>query len=480
MNSTTVAIVGQSSAYSTRLRYASIIGGAGVPQSTVMRFLFFIALALSSSMVCAADEIIRQAQALVDKGQPQAAYELLKPMEEARAGDPEFDYIYGLSALDSGRPLEAVFALERTIDAAPENGPARAELARAYLALGDTDEAKGEFDKLKDMDLPSDVERTIDSYISSIDQYHDRSRLRYRPYVKMGLGYDTNVNSATDQNIIAVPALGGLAFNLTDSSRESDSPIWDLGAGLRITSPLDYAKGLSLFINGEIDHRLALDEADFSALLANGQVGINWRRNERNQFRFSLDGNTVRVEGSSAVRSDREVIGTSGQWQYTMDEANQFTLFGQASLVRYPEQRVRDVNRYTGGVGWGHAFLGAAFDPVIFISAFGGIEDEKSESRGNHFSRDFFGVRGGGQIRIRSRGTLFGTITFQASNYNGTDPTFLDTRDDDFIDFNAGYRYQFDRNWSVSPTVAYNNNDSNFATSDYDRVEVMVMVRNDF
>lgn len=339
-----------------QLRCVTRFQGAGVPQSTVMRFLCLSLLILSSSIVWAADEVVRQAQALVDKGQPQAAYDLLKPMEEARAGDPVFDYTYGLSALDSGRPLEAVFALERAIDAATENGPARAELARAYLTLGDTDEAKGEFDKLKEMDLPSDVERTIDSYISSIDQYHDKSRLRYRPYVKMGLGYDTNVNSETDENVIAVPALGGLAFNLTDSSRESDSPIWDLGAGPRITSPLDYGKGLSLFINGEIDHRLALDAADFSALLANGQVGLNWRRDERNQFRLSLDGNTVRVEGSSTVRSDREVIGTSGQWQYTMDEANQFTLFGQASLVRYPEQRVRDVNRYTGGVGWGTPF----------------------------------------------------------------------------------------------------------------------------
>ena len=163
-----------------------------------------------------------------------------------------------------------------------------------------------------------------------------------------------------------------------------------------------------------------------------------------------------------------------------MDQANQFTVFGQASIVRYPEQRVRDVNRYTGGVGWGHAFLGATYNPVIFISAFGGIEDEKSESRGQQFSRDFFGVRGGGQIQIRPKSTLFGSITYQASNYDGTDPTFLDTRDDDFIDVSAGYRYQFNPNWSVSPTVTYNNNDSNFTTSDYDRVEVMVTARIDF
>ncbi len=440
----------------------------------------FLLILLAMSHVAAAEDVVQKAQALIDQGQAQVAYDLLKPLEEARAGDPSFDYVLGLAALDSGRALEALFALERAVDAAPDSGPARAELARAYLVLGDTDDAKGEFDKVKQMDLPEDVQRTIDRYLSGIDQYHDASRTRYRPYVKTGFGYDTNVNSATDENSIAVPALGGLVFNLTDSSREANSPIWEIGAGARITSPIDMDRGLSLFVNANIDHRLALDEPDFSSLLANGQVGINWRRDPKNQFRASLDGNTVRVEGSTAVRSDREVLGTSGQWQYTMDQTNQFTVFAQASMVRYPDQRVRDVNRYSGGVGWGHAYLGAAYNPVVFVSAFGGIEDEKSESSGRHFSNDFFGVRIGGQITPAPKGTLFGAFTYQLSDYDGADPTFLKKRDDDYFDVNAGYRYQFDRNWSLTPTIRYNNNDSNLITSDYDRVEFMLTVRNDF
>lgn len=448
-------------------------------KSTTVRTLCLLLLLAGGGLALAADDIVQQAQALLQQGQPQAAYELLKPLEEDRAGDPSFDYVLGLAGLDSGHVLEAVFALERAVDALPEH-QSRAELARAYLLLGDTDEARSEFDKVKQLDLPADVQRTIDGYLSTIDQYHDLSRTRYRPYVKMGLGYDTNVNSATDDSRIAVPALGGLIFDLDASSREANSPIWDIGAGVRITSPIDLDRGLTLFINVDIDHRLALDEADFTALLANGELGINWRRDPKNQFRISLDGTTVRIEGSSTVRSDREVLGTTAQWQYTMDQANQFTVFAQAAMVRYPEQRVRDVNRFTGGVGWGHAYVGAAYNPVVFISVFGGIEDEKSESRGGHFSNDFFGVRGGGQITINPKGTVFGSITYQSSDYDAADPTFLKKRDDDYFDVTAGYRHQFDRNWSVTPTMRYNNNDSNIVTSDYERVEFMLTVRNDF
>jgi len=451
-----------------------------VPTSRLVRILCCLILLIASSVAVAADEAVQQAQALLDGGQPQAAYELLKPMEEARAGDPDFDFVYGLAALNSGRALEAVFALERAVDALPESGRARAELARAYLELGDTDEAKGEFDKVQAMELPDDVQRTIDRYLSTIDQYHDVSRTRWRPYVKTGLGYDSNVNAATDEQNIAVPALGGLVFELSPTSREADSAVWDVGAGVRITSPIDYDRGLSLFVNIDLDHRLALEESDFSTFYANGQVGVNWRRDAKNQFRVSVEGNDVEVRGSSPLRSDREVLGTTGQWQYTMDQANQFTLFGQASMVRYPDQRVRDVNRYTGGGGWGHAFIGAAYNPVTFVSVFGGVEDEKSESRGRQFGRSFFGVRGGGQITINPRGTVFGSITYQASDYDHSDPVFLKKRDDDYIDVSAGYIYQLDRNWSVSPTFTYNNNDSNIVTSDYDRYEFMLTVRNDF
>jgi len=439
---------------------------------------FVAAFGLTSNVVAETD--LEQAQKLIDAGKSLDAYTLLKPMEEDRAGDPRFDYIYGLSALDSGKPLEAVFALERAVDADPNSGPARAELARAYLVLGETDDAKSEFDKVKQMDLPSDVQKTIDRYISTIDQYHDASRIRYRPYISVGLGYDGNVNSATTESQIAVPALGGLVFNLSGQSVETHSAIWDIAAGARITAPINTDRGLSFFANIDFDHRLALEESNFSTTIANGQTGVNWRVDPRNQLRISADGNVTKVQGSAAFRSDREAIGSTAQWQYTPNEANQFTAFGQFSLVRYPEQRVRDVNRYTAGVGWGHAFIGAKYRPVLFTSLFGGYEDEKSESKGSHFSRSFVGVRGGGQITVHEGGTMSASLTYQFSDYKKNDPTFLKERQDDYIDASVGYRYQYDENWSISPTVRFNNNDSNIVTSDFDRFSFMFTVRNDF
>ena len=239
-----------------------------------------------------ADETLTRAKQLIDQRQAPAAYELLKPLEEARSGEPDFDYLLGLAALDSGMPLEAVFALERVIDIMPDHGPARAELARAYLGLGETEDARKEFEKVRAMDLPRDVSQRIDQYLSGIDLYEDATRTRFRPYVLTGFGYDSNVNSATDNSRVAVPALGGLEFLLGGSSREFDSAVWNVGAGMAFTSPLDAARGLSLYGSIDLDHRMTFEDSDFTGNSYGGQLGF---AKKHGQHRIVLQGDLFEV-----------------------------------------------------------------------------------------------------------------------------------------------------------------------------------------
>lgn len=51
----------------------------------------------------------------MDAGEAAAAFALLEPLETSRAGDPEYDYLFGIAALDSSNPSRAVFALERVV-----------------------------------------------------------------------------------------------------------------------------------------------------------------------------------------------------------------------------------------------------------------------------------------------------------------------------------------------------------------------------
>ncbi|MFZ5558013.1 MAG: hypothetical protein ACOZDY_15065 [Pseudomonadota bacterium] len=48
----------------------------------------------------AADAILEQAKELLARKDPKAAYALLEPLEPQRAGDPEYDFLLGISAID--------------------------------------------------------------------------------------------------------------------------------------------------------------------------------------------------------------------------------------------------------------------------------------------------------------------------------------------------------------------------------------------
>ena len=81
------------------------------------------------------DAVVRDARALLEKGQAKPAFELLEPLEAARAGDPDFDTVLGIAANETAQYTRAVFALERVLSVQPENSRARAELGRALFAV---------------------------------------------------------------------------------------------------------------------------------------------------------------------------------------------------------------------------------------------------------------------------------------------------------------------------------------------------------
>ena len=84
-----------------------------------------------------ADESSDKAKVLIEHGQSKEAYQLLEPLEASRAGDPVFDLLFGIAAVDVGQNTRGVFALERVLALQPDNARARVEIGRAYLALGE-------------------------------------------------------------------------------------------------------------------------------------------------------------------------------------------------------------------------------------------------------------------------------------------------------------------------------------------------------
>ena len=449
-----------------------------------LKALSLLVLVCMAQGTGAQEDMMAQARELLKQRKGAAAYELLKPAAEANAGNPDFDLLYGMAAIDAGKPAEAAFALERVLDVQPDNAAAQAELGRAYYEMGEDDTARSQFERARGEKLAPAVEQNIDRYLSAIQARLSAKRTTYNAYVETGAGYDSNVNSATDREQIQVtlPLFGSVPVPLPASGVEQDSAIWTMNAGFNFSSPLDPLWRLY----GGIDffHRAALEDTvcatasgntSCSTSGANGNLGVQYAPNDLDKWRLSAFGQKFYVGHDE----NRDLIGGNAEYVRTVTRRDQLNAFAQFGAFRFPGQEFRDVDRVVGGVGWGHAFAGRA-TPIMFASVYGGTELEHDDGEDLGIGRNLVGARFGGEYSLTSRARAFGSFLYQGSWYDSPTPFFVGDRQDDYLSVDAGVRYAITRLISVRPEVRYTINDSNVVITDFDRWEALVSFRSDF
>jgi len=441
----------------------------------LIRFFAVLALAVccSLSLAARADSLLDQARQLLDQNKAAEAYQLLNKHSEQHAGQPDYDLLLGIAALNSGEPTRAVFALERVLSVDPNNARARAELARAYYVMGENEAAKKEFTSLKKKTVPRGVKETIDKYLSLIQGRMAAAGSRVNVYIQATAGYDSNVNSATDTSTVAIPAFGNLVFTLDKSGRKLDSGFFSLGTGVNFSTPYRGRKDLRLIGGMHFNQRVAVDETDFDTRTMDGQAGVRYTLGKES-FVGTLQGQKYYLGGQPY----RDQFGGNLQWLHNFSNRTQFSVFGQMAIQRFPGQRVRDVNQYSGGVGAVHAF-NVPGDPVIFASAFVGTDVELNGLR-KDLGRNFYGVRTGGEYTLAPDLKLVGNLTYQYSRYGAADPLFLKRRTDHFVYARAGLEYQLGTHWSIRPQIQFSRNDSTLPINNFTRWQPFITIRNQF
>ncbi|MDZ7827311.1 MAG: tetratricopeptide repeat protein [Gammaproteobacteria bacterium] len=121
--------------------------------------------ALLPPAASAAPDSLATIKELLSQQQYQRAYEQASAAEERYEGNPEFDFAYGLAALESGHYPEAIFALERVVLARPDQLRVRLELGRAHFLAGNYRAAQTEFARVLSQDPPAGVRANIDRFM---------------------------------------------------------------------------------------------------------------------------------------------------------------------------------------------------------------------------------------------------------------------------------------------------------------------------
>ncbi|MFN0303326.1 MAG: tetratricopeptide repeat protein [Burkholderiales bacterium] len=453
-----------------------------------LRPLCALAFAILGCGPVLADQILDQARRLLGEQNAAGALALLAPLESDRAGSVEFDFLLGIAALDGGDPQRAVFALERVLSLEPSYDLARAEIARAYFALGEKENATREFKSVRES-VPPQARDTIDRYLSALAP----ARTKLQGYIEGNIGRDSNVNSATTLSEIAIPG-SPLMITLSETSRRRHDTFYGLAAGVTFNHDLTDHLALVGSLSGARrfhahQNTIGVPEGTpgqtvfgFDTAVSDGLLGIRQT--------IGPDAITVAAQGQSFRLDDRRFRESGGflvQWQHDLGPRDQVSTFFQQAQLRYPSQPIRDAMRRIVGFAYGHAVPGPR-GAVFFGSVYGGNEaarkvgnDPETSSVGfRNLGHKPLGLRLGGHVNAGPIGQVFVALAYEGRTYNAEEPIFGVVRKDKQFDARLGVRYPLDTEWTVTPEVGYTDSRSSIEVNSYTRTVWTLSVRRSF
>lgn len=426
----------------------------------------------SADTAGARQKLLQDADKLIKSGKAAEAYALLAPEQSRRAGDPDYDYLLGIAALDSGRPTEAIFALERVLAVKPNHLQARAEIARAYLASGEKAAAKQEFEAVQSRNPPREVNATIQKFLDAINQGQGGKSTMLNGYLEASIGNDSNVNSATGSNQVAIPAFGGAVATLDATGVQTRDTFATVSGGASVRHAL--SAEWSVFGGVNLNQRKNSSQHIFNTGGVDGNVGLSLVQAE-DSYSAALQLQGFNVDNERY----RDASGMTLQWQRDLKKSSsQASSYFQYTSLKYPGQSLRDANRYVLGAAYA-SVLSGDYAPVVYGGLYVGQEKVKDSSR-PELGHKLFGLRTGGEWNIYAQTKLFGSLSIESRRYGGEDTIFLVTRKDTQTDLKVGLNYVMDKLWTLTPQISYTKNKSNIVINDYKRNMISIGLRRDF
>ncbi|NJM43873.1 MAG: DUF560 domain-containing protein [Brachymonas sp.] len=425
----------------------------------------------------AQDTLLQNAQSLLTAKQATQAYQLLSPQETARAGQPDFDYLLGIAALDSGRVTQAIFAFERVLAVQPGNALARAELARAYIAAGEADTAKSQLQQVKaSPNVPPEARASVDRLLSSLESSSQGKPLKM--YVEMGLGHDSNLSGGPNLTTFAVPNIftpssPPITVTLPAASRQRSDSVYHLGAGLTYQHALNASTDLTTQLNWRSTQPQS--EKDLDTQTIDASIGIAHTAGA-NRYFLNLQHGQLSFDGNSY----RKTTGISGQWLHSLSATQQLMAFVQHASLRYPGPGFSNAKRNVIGGAWGLALSSST--SMYLGAAFGGEQADKVAAKELGFK--LTGLRAGGEHVLSQQMRLFANVGYEIRRHRANDFVFGLPRQDEQLDLALGLHYLLAPTrygqWRITPQINFTHRDSNINVYEMKRTQINLTARLDF
>lgn len=432
-----------------------------------------VSLTVLSSNLFAAEEnatTISRMNLMISQGQFQQAYTLGQENLFEMEGEAEFDFLYGLAALESGRPDEAVFAFERIAYIYPDQQRVKLELARAYFMSNNLAASEQLFNEVLATNPGPNVSANIEAFLDLIDQRQDAVSSSFTWYVNSNIGSDSNINSATELGVIETP-IGDV--ELGPNGQGIDDNFMDLGAGFTYNHPFDKNRSAYARVNFNQHNNFSTNAFDLDVYAGEAGYAVI-----RDNVRLSLGGRMQRVDlDDEEFQSSSSLL---GGFQRNAGDGWSQGVTAAYTAVRYDDgvnqdNSLRDVNQILVS-----GTLGKASGRFLHnLSVYFGDEDAQRRV-GENNAQKFYGIAFSEQFQFRPGHIPYFRISFHKSENKATAPVFNVDREDDTFSTSLGWIWQFARNINITTDVTYTDNDSTIDLYAYDRVKYQTGLRYQF
>jgi outer membrane protein len=443
------------------------------------------ALAIFPAAAQSDSQALERARALLAAGNAKQAYAELDPLQGTLSGKPEFDYLLGVAALDSGRIEEAVIAFERVLAIVPNHAGAQMDLARAYYAAGSFDLAEAAFVKLRDSSPPPAAQSAIVRYLDAIRARRNQAQAGWTSFSELGLGYDSNLTGVpTNFGAAALQSFNLIGIEATGNSVKRKAPFMQGALGTEYARPI--ARGWSLFAGGDVRGRAYRHESDFNSI--SGDLRAGGALNDGpNQWRFMGNYLEFRQEGDAPgepkATNDRRMAGASVDWRRALDSKTQLGFGVQLNAVRFPTNEIEDFNQVFLSVSWLRSFERKGV-PLLYLTAF--VSDDRAVNKlfdgVTTKGKNLAGIRSFLQYSIGAKLQAFAGLgaIVRRDKDSFARSTEVEKGRDVFAEASAGTLWTFREKCSLRLLYAFSRNASNIDIYDFKRHEVSSTIRCEF
>jgi tetratricopeptide (TPR) repeat protein len=416
--------------------------------------------------------LLEKADALLKEGKADAAYQLLEPIEVQGAGDLVYDYLLGTAALESNRPSKATFVYERILAVAPAYVGVRADMGRAYFALGDYGRAKIEFESvLAFQNLPNDLRGSVEQYVKAAEARAQAKATVATGYLEIGFGNDSNINSANGSTLINYPGSALAPAGSYSPDKKSDNYA-TLGLGGEVNHQLSDKWGI--YVGGDYRGRAYQTYCDNTC---------NYTLDTRGGVTYTGAGwllKTGLTAGGYNLNNAmyRDSGGLTADWRMALNSGNQVSLGLISTRTSYLSSATVNQNTQTNSVSAGWLTSLGDGTAIFSLTASGGVE--LSTGGRDDGDKQFYGLSALIQKSFNERWGGYVVLSATPAKYSGINTLYGISRDESLYELSLGVTWTVVKGLSVRPQLTYIKNTSNAELYSYDKTDASVNLRLDF